>query len=618
MRAPRSIPRYQADSEVWEAAPSSSRLIFNPDRDVKTNSAVGPMYTCKACGPVEKCKPTRCLHETSVMTTSNPNAFIKYPYRPSMMTLLRSVHLTMNDPYHYGLIPNMCAAYASLQNHWSPECNIPVLTVVTPCNTTISSPFFRRTAFDFGKLDFSFSTDEDQRHVSFDIPLIINAEHARNNCVIECKYSLDSLDVMNIYEIQQQQSEEVMFRIVTIQLSSNSCNHLHKTSLLIPFQHTICPERIILGLSGLRETVFNIQFPPKADAIIDLLDDNDLMAIGYIHHRKFKKPIYVQKRLVKDYDNLFPRTKHMDTSTICLSDVEDTVDIEVPVAKTRSHGNLKTPKLFPPIKSKCGKDLSNLDKKPLRFPPGYMINRLVPIPDNYTVFDVLMDMKDTSRIDSMDEAYSIFQVYYQVAYHQVEENLKMQMNSFIESIGHQQNMDQIPIWFIPPKQADRITELWKKVAPHNSVMNEVVHNFLEIARQNRVISHTSRPISNKRKIVDLDNTSVELDADDEAPEEQPADKQSMSDKHPQQKLAEINLDILLHCGIYTKEQIALVKKVLKHSSPPKGRATSTDLVNILYNTPKIPDELNVLNRPETPGTPPLTNADHTLESEDTE
>jgi len=308
----------------------------------------------------------------------------------------------------------------------------------------------------------------------------------------------------------------------------------------------------------------------------------------------------------------------MDTSTICLSDVEDTVDIEVPVAKTRSHGNLKTPKLFPPIKSKCGKDLSNLDKRPLRFPPGYMINRLVPIPDNYTVFDVLMDMKDTSRIDSMDEAYSIFQVYYQVAYHQVEENLKMQMNSFIESIGHQQNMDQIPIWFIPPKQADRITELWKKVAPHNSVMNEVVHNFLEIARQNRVISHTSRPISNKRKIVDLDNTSVELDADDEAPEEQPADKQSMSDKHPQQKLAEINLDILLHCGIYTKEQIALAKKVLKHSSPPKGRTTSTDLVKILYNTPKIPDELNVLNRPETPGTPPLTNADHTLESEDTE
>jgi len=335
----RSILRYQADSEVWDTASSSSRLHFNPDRDVKTNSAVGPMYTCKPCGP-EKCKPARCLHETSVMKSSNPNAFIKYPYRPSMMTLLRSVHLTMNDPYHYGLIPNMCTAYASLQNHWSPECNVPVLTVVTPCNTTMGSPFFRRTAFDFGRLDFSFSTDEDQRHVSFDIPLIINADHARNNCVIECKYSLDSLDVFNIYEIQQQQSEEVMFRIVTIQLSSDSCNQLHKSSLLIPFQHTTCPERIILGLSGLRETVFNIMFPPKADAIIDLLDDNDLMAIGYIHHRKFKKPIYVQKRMVKTYDNLFPRTKHMDTSNIYLSESEDTIEIEVPIAKSRTHGTL--------------------------------------------------------------------------------------------------------------------------------------------------------------------------------------------------------------------------------------------------------------------------------------
>jgi len=193
----RTIPRYQADSEVWNAASSNSRLHFNPDRDVKINSGIGPMFTCKACGP-EKCKPTRCLHETSVMKTSNPNAFIKYPYRPSMMTLLRSVQLTMNDPCHSTMLCNMCVAYASLQNHWSPECNVPVLTVVTPCNTTISSPFFKRPTFDFGKLEFSFSTDEDQRHVVFDIPLIINAEDARNPCVIECKYSLDSLDVLNI------------------------------------------------------------------------------------------------------------------------------------------------------------------------------------------------------------------------------------------------------------------------------------------------------------------------------------------------------------------------------------------------------------------------------------
>jgi len=61
-----------------------------------------------------------------------------------------------------------------------------------------------------------------------------------------------------------------------------------------------------------------IDLKKKANAIIDLLDDNDLMAIGYMHHRKFKKPLYVQKRMVKTYDNLFPRTKHMNTSNIYL------------------------------------------------------------------------------------------------------------------------------------------------------------------------------------------------------------------------------------------------------------------------------------------------------------
>jgi len=402
-----------------------------------------------------------------------------------------------------------------------------------------------------------------------------------------------------------------MFRIVTIQLSLDSCNQLHKTSLLIPFQHTVCPEKIILGLSGLRETVFNIMFPPKADMIIDLLDDNDLMAIGYMHLRKFRKPVYEQKRMVKTYDNLFPRMKHMETSNISLSETEESVEIHVPIAKSRTHGTLKTAKLFPLVKSKAGKDLSNIDKKPLRFPPGYMINRLVPIPKNYTVFDVLMDMKDTSRADTIDEAYSIFQVYYQVAYHQVESNLKTQMNHFLDSICHQQNLDQIPIWFIPQRQAERITELWVKTAPHNGVKNYVVQNFLEVSHNNR------RPSPQKRKIVDLDDTLVEIDDYPQTgtPEEQ------LPAQHPEQNLAEMNLDILLHCGLYTQDQIKQAKEILKTaSSGPRPCFKNPDLVKIFYNTPKIPKELDVLHQPDTPQSPPYQpkNADPTPESEDTE
>ena len=100
-----------------------------------------------------------CAHKHSQMKASNPNLFTRFPYRPSLMTLLRRVETRPADEVgHKSVGIDPALVYASFQQHWSPAVNLPVLSIVGACNTNISPPHFRRMNYEYGNVSVLAST----------------------------------------------------------------------------------------------------------------------------------------------------------------------------------------------------------------------------------------------------------------------------------------------------------------------------------------------------------------------------------------------------------------------------------------------------------------------------
>jgi len=436
--------------------------------------ALPPSQTCSV-SPIAPDHRTldKCLHETSMMKASSPHVFVRYPYRPSMMTLLRKLETYPCDPIHKDPITRTPTVYASIQNHWSPAINCPVLTIVTACDTSVSQPFFHRLAVDFARVSFYFSTDTDQSYCSFDLPLIIPASKATFAVTVDLKTSTDSVDILNCYEIRARNYKKPIFRINCFQLAPMTCTVLHDTSLHIPFQQDYPQERFILGLSGCRDTVYKIHYPDLNTPITFLLDEEDIIAIGLCYKQLKGLPEIKATPHYGYNDPLIPKLAWRRPSRVDfdpqLEDWSQVAIIHSGVRKTYYHVHPIHTVLYPPLRKHkiLRKDVRI---SPLKFPPGYVLYRFTDDVLRCKVIDFIDDIVTCFELKDRLEAKRVFARLFNTTIEHTTNSIDMEMQKFLLTVEYKKpTFGKVPIWYVPKQTPDMSFSGWSVRPPHDDL-----------------------------------------------------------------------------------------------------------------------------------------------------
>jgi len=348
-----------------------------------------------------------------MMKVASPATFIKYPYRPSTMTLLRKLETLPCDPIATESQINPPTVYASIQNHWNPVVNCPVLTVATTCDTSMSQPFFHRAMFDFGRISLYFSTATDQSFATFDIPLMIPASVANKPVTCNLMANVDHVDVLSIYEIKIRGIDFPIFRIHCFQLAPLTCTYLHHTSLHIPFQYEYPPERFILGLSGCRNTIYSINYPTLDDPILRLLDYYDMIAIGLVYRQARGQP-RIKPVPFYDYTRpVMPKLTWQPSSQVGTDDTrydpKRRFIIKPGFHTVRYYDITTSSNIYPPTRHPDNQiDSKHIDHPPWKFPPGFVLYRLQDDIMRCKVTDFINDIMVSYEMRTRAEAKTVF------------------------------------------------------------------------------------------------------------------------------------------------------------------------------------------------------------------
>jgi len=443
-------------------------------------SELPPAQTCTISPIAPDHKPLRrCLHETSTMKASSPHAFLRFPYRPSLMTLLRRLETYPCDPVATETLRSNPLIYASIQNHWHPKIACPVLTVVSTCDTSMSPPFFHRSFVDFGRVSFYFSTAHDQTFATFDLPLMVPASEATKpiHCVLIS--STDHVDIMNLYEIRSRGSDKAIARIQTFQLAPTTCTTLHDTSLHIPLQNAYPEERFLLGLSGCRNTFYHINYPTFEDPILTMLDDEDLIAIG-IAYRQCRLLPRITASPYDEYPKpLIPRLAFHRTSRI---DVDLLVTDEL-VTRIIHPGKRRSnifqwpsnTSLYPPPRQACDIHFNLINVPPLKFPPGYVLYRFTDDVMRCKVTDFIQDIMVSYDLNLRSAAKNVFTKMFNCTLEQIKSAKFTEMETFLSTVDYRKpTLGKAPIWYITNKEADKRMRKWTRLPPHDLVPNPIL------------------------------------------------------------------------------------------------------------------------------------------------
>ena len=342
-----------------------------------------------------------CVHEATNCQVSLPNTFIRFPYKPSLMTLLRRVETKQCDAVGYRInTQDPPIVYAGFQNHWHVQVNHPVLTIVGTCNTNIDRPMFTRTQFAVGQLTFQISTTREQHSTTFDIPMYIHQQQSDRNIVLQSTFSNDLADQLTSYILHPSDGHNPIMRINVWNLSTIGCHRLHVSNLLQP--HRVDPrhEVHILGLTGKVDRIFcptNFSFENQ---LIQMLDEEDLVAIGYRDTKHVGNLPHGHKK-----PRMYPTDDLSDRNLLNrLSPQKATYYspykrhlMEVP-AREISMTNRKfhtDPEHYPPPRTHKE---TNIEKKPDLFPPGHFTFQRMPVPPHITVNGIIHDIEATFHI----------------------------------------------------------------------------------------------------------------------------------------------------------------------------------------------------------------------------
>lgn len=353
---------------------------------------------------------------------SSPATFIRYPYRPSFLTLLRRLRTQNNDSYARGN-PNEPIVYASFQQHWDPSLEVPVLTLVSTCESKFHSTSCTRDHIKCINITSFVTGRAEQHNVTFTIPnddldlhtvklTTLHAYENENNCFIK-------------YGIYINTQDKPLLIINIFNLDKHACNELHTYSILHPEDLDPTQEHYLLGLSANR--IGNIQHHSLDHEAMTQLDETDLINIGY------KTPMNKRARLEHT-------TSSQDTDSTSSTLSDDTViDIMTinnimysPTSSNWTYTNSRNirPTGYPP-KLNTKDNINNIVRtKPQLFPPGYFKNRLLSFPSDATVSDAIEDFRVTNYSTITDPFTDFAYYYFIIPKSLVKENLHKSWQAF--------------------------------------------------------------------------------------------------------------------------------------------------------------------------------------------
>ncbi len=356
-----------------------------------------------------------CAHMHSQMKASHPHLFTRFPYRPSLMTLLRRVETRPADEVGHKSVGNDPAlVYASFQQHWSPAVNLPVLSIVGACNTNISPPHFRRLNYEYGNISVLASTTFQQEYVEFNIPLISDKHDANKMIVMEATTAYDVADQYTSYVLHPQDLSKPIAMIKLWNLSRHGCTRVHDKSLYVPPRSKKTDELHVLGMSGARTTTFKINFPYCEGYEMMMLEELDLQAIGFRckAERKSNKPYFDDGEEDNNIFGTLPdRTDslmmpRMTPQAATYRHIRARHAIMVPERKVYFRGRAQyKPVFYPPPQRHMFH--FNGTTTPMLFPAGFRVTRDLPVSPHVSLQNVINELAVVNNRDYDDAAMSL-------------------------------------------------------------------------------------------------------------------------------------------------------------------------------------------------------------------
>ncbi len=439
------------------------------EEDLNLSSTISPIARTNA-GPDHL-----CAHEHSFMKASNPVLFTRFPYRHSLMTLLRCVETRSADAVatkYSGRDPVL--AYASFQSHWSPEVNLPVLTIVGACNTNIAPPFFRRLSFEYGQITIMASSSQQQEIMEFKIPLIQTQHDARARVVMEHSDAFDVGDQLTSYVLHPQDRTKPIALIKLWNLSRYGCIELHTTSLYRPPRAKHTDEVHILGLSGDRQTTYRINYPLPLDPDMVMLEELDLQAIGYRQkHNGERLPEY---RGIEELWNAPADRSHnmllarmMPASSTYRHTAASNV-IVVPERKVFYKGRIQRKAMFypPALEHKMGKPFGAVSA--MLFPAGFQAFRHLATSDVMTLREAIEDVRRANHWDYY-EAIEKFSAVTGIVMSSIEQQIDSTFQKFCSTHHRDLRGPEVP-YIVRPSPDSVVPETWVHVTRHYYVNEE--------------------------------------------------------------------------------------------------------------------------------------------------
>ena len=225
-----------------------------------------------------------CPHSCSNMFAFKPQQIVDNHYHGSMLQLLREIQTRPCDSVSPAVPINprhRLKLYGCMQQHWNPKVNMPVLFLVAPCGSSISTPSFRRSSLNQAKLKFIISTHSQQESATFLLPLLMPASMTSSPVVITSGPSNNLPDTYTSYVIKATSPGLNLLWIKVMHMSVLGCFTLHTRSVYMPPRPAFNSEIHILGLPAKRTTPYSIFHWPQKSTTMSFLDDKDLEMINY-------------------------------------------------------------------------------------------------------------------------------------------------------------------------------------------------------------------------------------------------------------------------------------------------------------------------------------------------
>ena len=446
---------------------------------------------------------TMCPHRHSYMKASHPIMFIRFPYRPSLMSYLREVRGepidTMASTYTIG---EMCKVYASFQNHWNPAIDIPVLSIVGTCGTNVSPPILTRKTFEYATVTVMASTSKCQQIYEFKVPLIQQILTCSNRIVIQTISAMDVADQLTIFAIHPQNLKEPLALVKIWNLSSYGCQTLHLKGLYEVPRAKVTDELHLLGLSGDRDTTYQIQLPHITTPVLSLLEELDLQALGY-RQRVQNKPLFP----VPDNDqgpvdmtdhNLMARmVPQRSTYRHALSKKH----IVIPKRSIYYKGGIPKqhkPCFYPPpIQHQTGYPFGMV--KPILFPAGFHTYKNLVADKLLTVKDIINDMSTDTK--NARQGLQLFAERFGISPTLAEEYINHTFEYFYKAQIARMPEKPVP-YFVRPATSDLVPSEWIHSTKHPAVSN--VQHKVTLINEGDIFQLSNSPMDHHTTMDDID------------------------------------------------------------------------------------------------------------------